>query len=456
MENKEILIIGAGLTGLSLAHFLKKNGLNAVLLEKSDRPGGVINTIKEDGFIYETGPNTGVLSSYELVSLFEDLSNMVTPELARKESKKRYVLKNGRWEALPSGLISAVGTPLFTLKDKFRILGEPFRKPGNNPDETVADLVVRRLGRSYLEYAVDPFISGIYAGDPGSLITRYALPKLYALEQNYGSFIKGSIAKMKDKKSPEELKVTREVFSAEGGLANLINALTSDLGDDRINCGITELKITPEGKGFRVSYLDKTGKSTDNHYSTVVTTIGTGPLKQALNLPGQNLLALNKLRYAKIVQVAAGFRSWNGMPLDAFGALVPGKEKKDVLGILFPSAIFKNRAPENGALLSVFMGGIKKPAIYDMSDDEIRNIVTETISKTLSTSQKPDLLKIFRYENAIPQYEQSSGERLAAIKQIENDYPGLILAGNIRDGIGMSDRVKQAKMIADQIINRKN
>ena len=180
-ENRDIIIIGAGLTGLTLAYYLRKKGLTPLVIEKSGRPGGVIQSHTENGFTYESGPNTGVLSTKEIALLFEDLSHHCTLETGQGGANKRYVMKKGRWEPLPSGLVSAVRTPLFTLKDKFRILREPFRKPGNNPDESVADMVRRRLGKSFLDYAVDPFISGIYAGDPSRLVTRYALPKLYAL-----------------------------------------------------------------------------------------------------------------------------------------------------------------------------------------------------------------------------------------------------------------------------------
>jgi oxygen-dependent protoporphyrinogen oxidase len=228
-EDKDIVIIGAGLTGLSLAHFLKKKGRRPLVLEKDERPGGVIQTFSENGFVYESGPNTGVLSTKEIALLFEELNGNCTVETGQGGANKRYVMKNGRWEPLPSGLFSAVKTPLFTLGDKFRILGEPFRQPGTNPDESVADMVRRRLGNSFLDYAVDPFISGIYAGDPSRLVTRYALPKLYALEQNYGSFIKGTIRKSREKKSDDDRKATREVFSARGGLGSIISALAKEV-----------------------------------------------------------------------------------------------------------------------------------------------------------------------------------------------------------------------------------
>jgi len=161
------------------------------------------------------------------------------------------------------------------------------------------------------------------------------------------------------------------------------------------------------------------------------------------------------LHYAKIVQVAVGFKQWQGMPLDAFGGLIPSKENQSILGILFPSAIFKDRAPDGGALLSVFMGGIKNPQWYDKTDIEIEKVIMEHLQTLLNSNQKPDLLHIFRYEKAIPQYELSSGERFETIAQIENTHKGLYLAGNIRNGIGMADRIKQgtdlAKIIIDQI-----
>lgn len=456
LKNADVIIIGAGLTGLSMAYYLKRNGRSPLVIEKADKPGGVISTHKENGFIYESGPNTGVLSTPEIAALFDDLSGESILETANKDSAKRYIMKGGKWQAIPSGLLSAVATPLFTFSDKFRILGEPFRKPGMNPDESVADMVIRRMGRSFLDYAVDPFISGVYAGDPSILVTRYALPKLYALEHNYGSFIKGSIKKGREKKSEAEKKATREVFSAKGGLGTLISDLADATGNEKIICGASGIKIEPGKGGFVVSFKSPEGTDVTAKSKTVISTAGSYNLPDLLPfLPVDALEPLLSLKYASVVQVAAGYKKWGGLHLDAFGGLVPSKENRDILGILFPSAIFPGRAPEGGALLSVFLGGIKKPDMINKGDDEIISIVLDEIAKTLFTSAKPDLLKVFRYEHAIPQYEKSTGERLDAILKIETKYPGLILAGNIRDGIGMADRVKQAKKISDIVINRK-
>ncbi len=445
----DIIIVGAGLTGLTLAFYLQKEGKKVIVVEKEKRAGGVINTISENGFIYEAGPNTGVLSTPEIATLFMDLDDRCTLETADPKAEKRYILMHGSWNALPSGLLSAINTPLFTFGDKLRILGEPFRPKGTDPDETVADMVIRRLGRSFLDYAVDPFVSGIYAGDPERLVTRYALPKLYALEQNYGSFIRGSVKKAKEIKSEYEKRATKKVFSVKGGLGNLIQALTSKIGEENILTGAQGLSVHSAVNGYSLAFINSAGEGSQLHARTVVTTTGGFTLPSLLPfIPEETLKPITSLEYASIVQVAAGYNTWKGMKPDAFGALVPTREKRDILGILFPSAIFSDRSPGGGALFSLFMGGIKKPQVYKKSDSEITGIALKEISELLGHSGEPDMLRIFRYLHAIPQYEKSSGERLNAIKKIEAQYPGLVLAGNIRDGIGMADRVKQAKNLS--------
>jgi oxygen-dependent protoporphyrinogen oxidase len=246
----QVIIVGAGLTGLTMGFYLKKAGVDFKIIEKSGRTGGVIQTVSEKGFVYETGPNTGVVSHPEMTELFEDLAGACTLETADPTAKRRLIWKNRMWHALPSGPWSAINTPLFSWRDKFRILGEPFRPKGTNPDESLAELVKRRLGHSFLDYAIDPFISGIYAGDPSKLITRYALPKLWKLEQDYGSFIGGAIKKAKIPKSERDKKATREVFSAKGGLSRLVEALTQAVGTENILLNVQNILAKPNESGF--------------------------------------------------------------------------------------------------------------------------------------------------------------------------------------------------------------
>lgn len=455
---KDIVIIGAGLTGLALAYYLKKAGKNVLLLEQSHRTGGVIDSVTEKGFTYEKGPSTGVLGSLEIIELFDELKAKCVLETASKTSaNKRYIWKKSRWVALPSGLVSGVTTPLFTLYDKFRILGEPFRKKGGYPDESIAEMVVRRLGKSFLDYAVDPFLSGVYAGDPYKLITRHALPKLYALEFNHGGFIRGTIAKHKGVKAQSHTnahKITREVFSVQGGLINLTEALTNEIGYDRILLGCTETKITPVSQGFSITYTDALGMKKELLSHKVVTTIGGYALNELLPFADSHFIEnISNTTYAPVIQVAAGYNKWTGVMLDAFGGLISSKDKRRILGVLFPSAIFAGRAPQGGAMLSVFMGGMKNKEMLQLSDSEIEAIVKQELRLTMKTTNNPDLLRIHRYQHAIAQYDIKSEKRFESIAALEQNYPGLILAGSFRDGIGMSDRVKQAKMIADKLIN---
>jgi oxygen-dependent protoporphyrinogen oxidase len=450
--NPEIIIIGAGLTGLTMGLYLKKAGVNFLIIDKSAKTGGVIQTIREKGFVYETGPNTGVVSSPEMTELFEDLAGKCELEVADPSAKRRLIWKNNQWNALPSGLWSAIMTPLFTLGDKFRILGEPWRAKGTDPNEKLSDLVKRRLGKSFLDYAIDPFISGIYAGNPNELVPRYALPKLWKLEQEYGSFIRGTIKKAKLPKTDRDKKATKEVFSAKGGLGKMIEALTEAIGPEHFLLS-AETMVKPSEGGFhlQVTTPEQIIQLETKH---LVTTCGGYALADLLPFLNEEEIApFNDLKYAAVTQVLLGFEKWRGMSLNAFGGLVPGKENKNILGVLFTSSFFEGRAPQGGALLSVFMGGTKRPDIAQMDNDQIEAILNKELPRMMSNRRfSPDIIRIHRYPKAIPQYTESSGYRFEMIKKLHQKYPGLILAGNIRDGIGMADRVKQGRTIAEELI----
>lgn len=453
---KDVVILGAGITGLVTAHNLKKAGVDFILLEKKDKAGGVIHTVTENGFTYEEGPNSGVIGNVEVLRLFDDLKGDCELEVANENAKKRYILKNGQWEALPSGPMSAIKTPLFTLKDKFRILGEPFRPAGKNPDETLAELVTRRLGKSFLDYAIDPFILGVYAGDPHRLIPRHALPKLYNLEQKYGSFIRGSIKKAHEIKTEEEKRVSRGIFSVKGGLYSLIDAVVKRIGNENILTGITELKVTAADNHFIVHYKNNEGDPVEIETRKVISTIGAYQLGKVIPFIKSDVLdKITSLYYAKVIEIILGFNQWNGMELDAFGGLIPSKEKRNLLGVLFMSVLFKNRAPESGALFSLFMGGVRNAGIVDLPDDQIVQIVREEFCAIMKIKDfKPELFKILRHQYAIPQYEIDSEQRFEAVEMVEKRYPGLIIGGNLRNGIGMADRIMQARLLADAVLNQ--
>lgn len=450
-----VVVIGAGLTGLTTAYYLKKQGHQVTVIEKSHRAGGVIESHHEQGFTFESGPTTGVLSHPEAGELFAELSGLCRVDIANPDAKVRWIWKDNGWQALPSGLLSAIKTPLFTWGDKFRILGEPWRKPGTNPDESLADLVRRRMGRSFLDYAVNPFVAGVYAGDPERLVTRFALPKLYQLEQTYGSFVKGTIKKRKEPKAPNANLATREVFSFEGGLDRLVTALIEAIGRERVltHCGEVAVSAVNEGScRFRVTGA-RHQQPLDLSASHVVTTCGAGALPDLLPFVDRSRLQpFVDLYYVPMVQVVLGFQQWRGISLKAFGGLVPEREGRDVLGVLLPSSFLKQRAPQGGALMMVFMGGRRHPEVLSLTDEQVMERTAREVCAMMGLKAfDPDLVRIFRYQHAIPQYEADTGRRLAAVESIQSQYPGLVIGGNLRGGIGMADRIRQGRQMADAI-----
>lgn len=455
----DIVVIGAGLTGLTTAYTLARKGREVTVLERMDKAGGQIQTHAENGFVFESGPNTGVVSVPEVAELMRDLQETsggkCQLEIAPASSKRRLIWKGSKFRALPSGLFSAITTPLFTTADKFRILGEPWRKKGTNPDESVGSLARRRLGKSFVNYAVDPFLSGVYAGNPDALVTRFALPKLYNLEHNYGSFVRGAIAKAREPKTDRDRLATKKVFSAVGGLGKITEAMANYLGN-RIMLGLKDINVMPDGDGWRISFCDAEENKQQITCNKVVTTCGAYSLPELLPfVDDETMSKLNNLNYSPIVEVSVGVKDTKGKKFQAFGGLVPSRENKKVLGILFPSACFGGRAPEGGALFSYFIGGMKHAEMLDYSDEQITALVEEYFHTMLKfpTSAKPDFIRIFRHKKAIPQYEITSGERFEAIEKVQNQYKGLTIAGNLRDGIGMAHRIKQATDVANKILS---
>ncbi len=458
----EVIIIGAGITGLSLAATLEQCGVPFVILERSDRVGGQIRTLEQDGFVFETGPNTGVISAPEVMELFDYAAPYATLQVARKEAAARWIWKGDRFHVLPSGPVGGLFTPLFTWRDKLRLLGEPFRRKGSDPLESVGTLAERRLGKSFVDYAIDPFIGGIYAGDPYRLNTRYALPKLYDLEQEYGSFIRGAIQKAKQPKSERERRATKEVFSAVGGLEMLVRAVAkkvSRMGE--IVTDVSEISIEQgDGAQWVVTYR-RQGDGDRKLLSTkhVVTTVRAEQLESLLpSALRPSLPPIASLVYAPVVEISVGYRHLPGVRRDAFGGLVPSCERRKILGILFPSSCFDDRTPyEDSALFTIFVGGLRQGEVLkSLRDEQLVALGLGELTQMMRIPKgiEPDMIALSKHERAIPQYDETSELRVRRIKEIEQMYPGLHLAGGIIDGIGLAHRITQGAHLGKGIVDQ--
>ena len=265
--------------------------------------------------------------------------------------------------------------------------------------------------------------------------------------------MRGAIAKMRQPKTPRDLLATKKVFSAEGGIQRLVDALGRSVGETNIVLGASNLHLQPSDQGWKAEYTQADGTACSILAQQVVTTVGAYALPQLLPfVPHALMEPITSLRYAPIVQVSVGFADVQGQRNEAFGGLVPSCENRHILGVLFPASCFEGRAPRQGDLFSVFVGGIKHPEVMEMSEAELAQMVLTELRYMLRlpANMQPSLLKIFRHRHAIPQYEVSSGARFKAIDALQSQYPGLIVAGNLRNGIGMADRIRQGATIIPQ------
>jgi len=207
---KPVAIIGAGITGLTAAFYLRRNGIPVTVYEGSDRVGGVIQSLRQDGYLAEFGPNTILETSPKITQLIRDAgleSRRLDPD---PRAQARYVVRYKRPIEMPGSPLGFFSTPLFTLKAKLAVLREPFvpaRRDGK--EESIAQFVIRRLGQEFLDQAIDALVGGVYAGDPYKLSVSQAFPKLAQIEARYGSLIKGQIFGGRERKKRGEVAKDR-------------------------------------------------------------------------------------------------------------------------------------------------------------------------------------------------------------------------------------------------------
>lgn len=438
----ETLVVGGGISGLTTAFHLARAGRKVAVLEASPRVGGAMETRTDGPWRFEMGPST-VLESHESVTRLIRESGLEGEKItASPTAKRRYLWKGGRLHALPGGPPGFLKTPLFSLGAKLRLLREPWiGKPAGEPEETIAAFVRRRLGREFLDYAVGPFVSGVYAGDPDRLSVRWAVPKIYALERDHGSLIRGALAKRKGPAPGGAMISFRE------GLEELPRRLAKEIGD--VRTGVGARRVIRAGQGFQVE-TDAGTFEAGNVVLAVPADVAAGLLDEATG--GRSRL-FAEIPYAPVAVVALGWRREDvAHPLGGFGFLAPRKEGLRVLGCLFPSEIFPERAPEGHVALAAFTGGRTDPEIVSWDDDRIASTVESEIRKALGLRGEPAYRLVRRWPRAIPQYELGHGRFVERGEEIERDLPGLRIGGNFLRGVSVPDCIKNATSMAEEML----
>ncbi|MFC0267801.1 protoporphyrinogen oxidase [Kushneria aurantia] len=448
----DVVVVGAGASGLAAARSAARGGLAVTLVERGAQVGGNLATLRDGEWQSEIGPNTLIMKP-PLYRLLQETGLLDEAQTARPQARKRYVVLDGQPVALPTHPLRAFGNPLIGRSGWAGIVREPLVKRTGR-EESLAAFVERRLGRRVLDYMVDPFVSGVYAGDPQRLSAQAAMPRLTALERDYGSLLRGGLARFfQSRRQPSELPA--EWHGKLVGFPDGMQRLAARLGEEiseaggEIRCGCEVTAIRRDGEQWWVD-----GADGQRWCAPQLVLAVSAPVAAALLKPLDEALAapLEAIVYPPVNAVALGFRRDDvAHALDGFGVLIPSVEKRLTLGALFSSSIFDGRAPQGHCLINAFIGGRRQPEAAAGSDDEQVAQVLADLGDLLGLQGEPVWQRVNRWPQAIPQYEMGHLQRIAALDEALAQHSGLSMVGNWRDGIAVGDCLDNGRRLGERL-----
>lgn len=466
-ERVDATIVGAGIWGLAAYHFLKRQAPDARVrvVEAGPRAGGAISTVRQGDYLFEPGPNSLLDNSPELRRLLSEtgLDGQVV-EARPAAAKSRYIVRDGRLQRLPMSPPAFLKADLFSWGAKLRLAREPFVSPAPaDANETLEEFVLRRLGREFLDYAIDPFVSGTFAGVPEELCVRAAFRRLWDLEQTHGSLIKGAIRKARERKKAAaaaggdtsdagqvQAGPSGKMLTFAGGLQTLVDHLAGQVGGDLVT-GARLTAVERDEDGF-VVYVDGAEPLRSAQLLLTIPAHGWASVRFGFDVP------LDDLSGIPYPPVAALFFGYDQHPLadppDGFGFLVPRVEQRRILGTLWNSSAYPGRAPDGGAAFTTYIGGRRQPEIAGWDDERLIAAVREELRDLMGISGAPDVVLLRRWERAIPQYVMSHPQVMQQVDRLEQQQPGLHVGGNFRGGISVGDCVSRACEAAGRMAQR--
>jgi len=460
-DRVEALVVGAGISGLATAYALQKASIATRVVEAAARPGGVIQSVKRDGYLVECGPQS-FSGNASISAMCRDLGILEERVLADPKAR-RYVLLDGKLQNVPMGpglLASSFmggGTRTAILRDIFGKSKSP------EPDESVASFVRRKFSPTLLDRLVGPFVSGIYAGDPEKLSLRAAFPLLYEAEKAAGSITRGVFKVIKQRKSsngtqPQAPKEKATLQTFRDGNETLIRAIAGRIGD-RLTCSteITRIEALDSGQElkaarFRVSLRGPRGEEIVETERLIlsVPTETAGRLLEPLDLGFA--AQLSAIAYSGVAVVSLGYLLRDaGDSLNGFGFLVPRSSGLSILGTVWNSSLFPGRAPAGEALLTSFVGGATNPGAITKSPEELAAQVHRELTPLLNLRREPVFTNVTIWKRAIPQYNLGHTARIAAVETLRSRFPGLYFSGNYLNGPAIGTCVEHALKVADEV-----
>jgi len=458
-----IVIVGAGISGLCTAHYLVKNlsaagrAAEILIFEAENVPGGKMRTIREDGFAMEWGPNGFLTNKPYSMELVKELE--IEDRLARSSdlARKRFIYSGGKLHRLPETPQAFFSSNLLSLRGRLRILGEPFAPPPPaNVDESLGDFARRRLGPEALEKLLDPMVTGIYAGDPDRMSLRSCFPMIHDLERKYGGLVKGMISLRKERRRAGEKREMSAgpggvLMSFDTGVQALIDVLAERLAEG-LHTGVSVESVKRRNGGFLLSLVERGQRGEVDADALVLATPAFAAASALGSIDPSLAEALSAIPYSPVSVVALGYEQAGlGNPLDGFGFLIPRGEKRKILGALWDSSVFPNRAPQGKALIRAMVGGVRNPELAELPAEELIALTRAELATTMGIAGSPMLARAFFHEKGIPQYLVGHGKVLDRIDGRLHGIPGLYLNSNAYRGIALNDCVLQSRLAAERI-----
>jgi len=452
-RNKKIIVSGSGISGLTSAYLLSKKGFDVKILEKNNSVGGSIESVVDNGFLFDRGPNSALETTPVIAQLIRDLELEHELLYASKLANKRYILRDNKLHSLPMSPQGLIKTKLFSSKAKLRLMAEPFIKRSNDGYyQSLADFVKRRLGQEFLDYAINPFVAGVYAGRPEELSVKSAFPKLYALEEKYGGLIIGTIRSIRERKKRAEIaKQSAKMLSFKSGMIALPKAIEKYFGPNiLLTSEVTA--VDKNENGFSVSY-QQNGTINKIDCDAVLSTV---PAYAAGNLftkyDKDFKTHSDAIYYPPVLVYYLVYNRKNiKQELDGFGFLIPAKENKAFLGALWSSVIFSGRTDETKAAFTLFVGGSRNPEFVKQERAILLTKVRKEFEALMGISAEPVFSSERFWEKAIPQYNLGYIEHERFFDEFEKQNFGLFISGNYRGGISVGDCIKNAALVCDKI-----
>lgn len=448
----EVIVIGAGISGLAAAYRLRARGHDVMVFDQGDVPGGRMRSERIDGFLMEYGANSIMTPAPAADTLVAQLG--LEPEKVTRgaAAHRRYLVRGGRMRGLPLQPCRFLLCDFFSLQGRLRMLMEPF-VPVQHDDETVAGFVRRRFGRELLDYVADPLVAGLLAGDPGQLSVGAAFPRLKQLERRAGSVLGGIIkSRFRHGAKAAGSPGSRVLSSFRQGLGTLPRAVAQRLAGRVFFGHRVEAVDHKAGGGYRVKVRHGAVAQWAAADSIIVALPAYAAAAVLCGLDPRIAGALAEIRHPPLAVVFLGYRAQSiAHRLDGVGMLAPAVEKRSALGMLFSSTLFAGRAPPEHVALTAFVGGARQPQFARLAPDELQDLVHGEVQQLLGGRAAPLVARTHCWRHGLPQPGLDHAQRLGRIAAGESEHAGLFLTGNYFSGVSTAACIQQAFDIAQRV-----